>query len=1249
MNESSARHEPERSQEGLDSLVRADGELATSPPTLTGKEDLPAERRETNQSQQSEEADWPGDDAPTIISKPAAAGSGSPQRSASAVTVRGRRLAHFELEEPIGVGGMAAVIRARDTQLDRWVALKILPPESASDPEQVKRFEQEARAAARLDHENIARVYYCGEDQGLHFIAFEYVEGENLRDRIARRGRIPIVEATQYVLQVARGLEHAADRGVVHRDIKPSNIVITAQGVAKLIDMGLARTQGGSAGELTHSGVTLGTFDYISPEQALDPRLADVRSDIYSLGCTFYHMLTGRPPTPEGTAARKLHFHQAERPVDPRYYNPEIPRELILILGRMLAKEPERRYQHPRELIADLELVLAQWKRQRNRVQPRDTLYRLSPQRYRGRWALVLAILALCTITVLSWLEAQRPSGETVPSPGLEANQVSVNDNSKSSLPPFAAGTDSQVPPAATPAVYHVKTPLELRRAFQEVEEAGKSAIVYLEETDYHLNNLPVSESSLLSLRAGQVVVEPRSPGPATLYFDLAAGEVPEARLSLLNLQGGIVTLRQVRLVMRLPPAGETITLLRLRSGLLLLESCEIVVESTSEHPGASVFQLAGTDPARCRVSLQQCVVRSAVPVFLCEGSAEVILEDCGLSTQAGLIVARTQRQTGSEAVGEGASESSQGEDKTRNLASLSWRHCTWWLERGPGIVVSSGSALRLHWHHCILARLRPERTSSLVELREEPLSTSPELTKHLDNCVVHRLEPVVARVVEGEAGEVLLSSLRTWRSNLLSLSESGCVSVEAPPWASQDPLLALEQARLLEAFRARADAVELRRRDQPEVVLGVRRLLGQSLYPSLPSQLVSLNRTPVRELIVDGVGGKPHTFDSLSSALNSAAAEGEGRVVITLRVHGALPIRSLLDIVGNRQITIRAAEGFRPELSFHSERVPESSNITSLFRVHDGQLVLEQIGFRLTPLATGSVRWQAVVNLTGSGSCTLRQCYVTFANEGDEPQLALVALTDPPGMMAPAGKPNRTAETPLVNLDTCFLRGRGVGLYVAESRPVRVQLQHTLAVLEAPLMRVETSRPDSSMLPTGEMVCHLERVSVCSTEPLIYLLATKENSQPVPVRWHAVSSLFVVQGTNEPALLRLEGPNTESEIRRTWLSWTGQADKPNVLSVEGSALVWRPVGQQRMMSAVAADRTEWSNFWGTNSEEVRFIRPWRWVGFQVGEKPTWQVEPQEFQIPPGQLPHQINEVGADLTRLPLYHTPSPEANPPSN
>jgi eukaryotic-like serine/threonine-protein kinase len=283
-----------------------------------------------------------------------------PQPSELRTVLIGERLGQFELQEYIGGGGMGAVFRALDTDLNRIVALKVLARDQSHDDETVRRFRNEAQSAARLDHENIARVYFVGEDRGLHFIAFEHIEGVNIRALVERKGPLPVAEAIGYVLQVAEALSHANGRDVVHRDIKPSNILITANGRAKLVDMGLARVRrvDQSGDDLTASGVTLGTFDYISPEQARDPRNADVRSDIYSLGCTLYYMLTGRPPFPDGTVLQKLLQHQGDAPPDPSQFNPGLPDELCRIVRKMLAKDPRRRYQRPSELLADL-LVLA--------------------------------------------------------------------------------------------------------------------------------------------------------------------------------------------------------------------------------------------------------------------------------------------------------------------------------------------------------------------------------------------------------------------------------------------------------------------------------------------------------------------------------------------------------------------------------------------------------------------------------------------------------------------------------------------------------------------------------------------------------------------------------------------------------------------------------------------------------------------------------------------------------------------------
>lgn len=274
---------------------------------------------------------------------------------APTVSPEGAEVGHFRIEERIGVGGMGAVFRAVDTRLQRFVALKILSPSHSRDDSSVKRFLNEARSAARLDHENIARVHYIGEDRGLNFIAFEYVQGVNLRDLIARARKLDPAEAVNYTIQVALALKHTAAAGVVHRDIKPSNIIATAQGRVKLVDLGLARKdQADSIGDLTVDGTTLGTFDYISPEQAKDPRNVDIRSDIYSLGCSMYHMLTGEPPYPDGTVMQKLLDHQAVGMPDTAAKNRRVTPELSAVVRKMMASEPSQRYQTADQLLVEL-------------------------------------------------------------------------------------------------------------------------------------------------------------------------------------------------------------------------------------------------------------------------------------------------------------------------------------------------------------------------------------------------------------------------------------------------------------------------------------------------------------------------------------------------------------------------------------------------------------------------------------------------------------------------------------------------------------------------------------------------------------------------------------------------------------------------------------------------------------------------------------------------------------------------------
>jgi len=272
--------------------------------------------------------------------------------------LEGRQLDHFAVEQMIGGGGMGAVFRGRDLRLDRVVAIKVIPS-ARRDPETLRRFRLEAQAAAKLDHPNIARVYYVGEAEQWNYIVFEFIDGVNIRDLVEMEGPLSVDDAVYYTRQVAEALQHAYDRDVVHRDIKPSNILVTAAGAAKVVDMGLARNTAldRSTADETASGVTLGTFDYISPEQARNPRDADVRSDLYSLGCTLFYMLTGNPPFPEGTALQKLLSHGSQAPPDPRGWREDLSDELFEITMKLMAKRPGDRYQTPTELIGDLVML----------------------------------------------------------------------------------------------------------------------------------------------------------------------------------------------------------------------------------------------------------------------------------------------------------------------------------------------------------------------------------------------------------------------------------------------------------------------------------------------------------------------------------------------------------------------------------------------------------------------------------------------------------------------------------------------------------------------------------------------------------------------------------------------------------------------------------------------------------------------------------------------------------------------------
>ncbi len=258
----------------------------------------------------------------------------------------------YRILDRLGKGGMGSVFLCEHKLMHRRVAVKVLPAARANDPIALERFYREARAAAALDHPNIVHAYDIDQDESLHFLVMEYVEGSNLQDIVTTRGPLDVAHACHYMRQTAQGLEHAHHQGMVHRDIKPSNLLVDRKGLVKILDMGLARFFREGEQTLTKGfdENVLGSVDYLAPEQAEDSHDVDIRADIYSLGATFYFLLTGRTLFGEGTAAQKLMWHLQKEPRPITEIRADVPASLERVIARMLAKKPTQRYQLPSEV-----------------------------------------------------------------------------------------------------------------------------------------------------------------------------------------------------------------------------------------------------------------------------------------------------------------------------------------------------------------------------------------------------------------------------------------------------------------------------------------------------------------------------------------------------------------------------------------------------------------------------------------------------------------------------------------------------------------------------------------------------------------------------------------------------------------------------------------------------------------------------------------------------------------------------------
>jgi hypothetical protein len=995
------------------------------------------------------------DDSPTIISL------NRPRANSAEVAdgLRGKKLAHFELIEPIGVGGMAAVIRANDLQLGRVVALKILPPEMAADPENISRFKQEARAAAKLDHENVARVYFCGEDQGLHFIAFEYVKGTDLRSLMASGGPLSPATAVKYMLQVATGLAHAASRGVVHRDIKPSNIIVTPEGRAKIVDMGLARSADGG---VTQSGVTLGTFDYISPEQAIEPRNADVRSDLYSLGCTFYHLLTGQPPVPDGTAAKKLHHHQHVPPVDPRELNPAIPDELVGVLGKMMAKEPRDRYQRPEQLIQHL-LVIA------NKMQlPADSSSQEAmlfvdaplpqPPRFSPVLAAVAAVAAVAILAVILGTGGRDPRPLPIAA-GTRPNDAPV-------VPPGNGGAPPTLP--ENPAERGPKTAANARELARLLEDPAVEEI-QLTGDEYVLDEIaPIDGIPMLAAnRSVRLVGKPRGKVRATLRWktDMAPVHDPDAPPAILYVKAmsPAVQVKLENLTFAAPLVsgdGTIYAVAATGAGRLTLINCEFA-------PGGKPNQTAGvrfeapTAPAS-EVELQQCHFAAGSTAVDVIGRAAVRAKQCSFSPQ--------------EVVFRFAEKGVPAEPKPdRLLAELD--HCSVMM-KGEGAVFQ---AERNVWGtikagNCLFARAGERGDVALIRETEPRESETP--------APVHFTAPENARnVYYGLACWAMPTRQATTPEDCqkfdLPFGDRAAVfqTNGPPPWAAAQPLDATDAK---EAFALKTDRPELRSAARPAQMVGVQKGALGSLYPPLAALADAAPEGSANVVVVDPAAidddKRARRFRSFATALQGRT----GDVTVLIRHNGKLEIEPVALAGRNLRLTVKPDEGFRPLLALKTD--VDAFN-PALFSLHNGAVSFKDLRFELRPSPSDDSKWVSVVSVSGAGQVSFEDCAATLDNPvpSDDTQPVLVTLTTDPDNMA-----GTSERLPRVRLANCVVRGRGHVVAVRGSRALELEADNVLAVLRGSFLAVTGQSKDPPLAAHAQLT--LKRLTTYLTDAFLDL-----------------------------------------------------------------------------------------------------------------------------------------------------------------
>ncbi len=1108
------------------------------------------------------------DDAPTIITQNSKiAGQGPvppppPYVVGEAPTVNGRRLGHFELIEAVGAGGMAAVLRARDLELGRIVALKILPPEAAHDPENVNRFKQEARAAAKLDHDNVARVYFCGEDQGLHFIAFEFVEGITLRQMLDRRKTIPAGECIRYMIQIAAGLAHAADRQVVHRDIKPSNIIITPEGRAKIVDMGLARHLESQSvnGGVTQSGVTLGTFDYISPEQALDPRLADVRSDIYSLGCTFYHALTGRTPVPEGTAAKKLHAHQHIDPLDPRELNPTIPDELAAVLSRMMVKDASRRYQTPAELIAHLKGAAERLHISVDAA-VHDSVVKAvaaepnvlpSEPRLSAGWIAAGLGVAVAIVALILATSDRGPAPSEIPLRSVRGTERKVD-------PPILP---LPTPPPAIKILDDsnlVRTPLELAEALAKPD----TQIVRLAPgVKYDLTKL--NKPIRFVGKQIELIGSPEQPPSVIL---------PTGGLTLKAETVVVSGIRFDVLGARDADALGITELLAPDHGLHIADALQVTINDCIFDPDERASRKAATlalsrsaeAPVGVVLRLTRCLFAPSSLGVRVPAQAKVNVFDSGFGPHDTAIQI-TPHGIFSRAV---------------VRAEVALERSSFMLNPGAAAVGAEGAGVNLTADYCVFA---PAGSFALGGLTQgmvirtdgpEPEYLRLSVSGGMRNAY-YRVDPIGTRYRTFSFEECVAQQIPATdkdRSELRQRPWDASLEGVLAPFATENPY---------RAFRLRSTDLALFTPENKDVhLLGAQFHTANNwlAYDAWPPPTPLPLPTDVREKVwladanVEEANLPPGHYVSLVKLLEDVRSgdvvliQATGEVRIKKAIEVQLPSR-VTDRSGFK-LTFKPATGFNPVLTFDAENRQIDA---SLFRIIDGEITFENLHFHVKPRRAKGHDSVTAVKVIGSRGCIFTRCL--FDLDEDDGKAAAVAFAEPGGemMMDPPG--SRTG--PSVAFTDCFLRGRGRGIWVASARPFDARIENTITAIYGPVVQVKSLAKDAPN--TNRSILRLNRTTALLGGPLLEMHSgrtpvdveaagclfaavpfagmpfielteidpmTVKRSDTSPFRWTAMrSNRYANYEPSSPAMV-MRSVDGDSDKEMSWMDWPTFAGEP--------------------------------------------------------------------------------------------------------